>query len=330
MTDNTESHSYKFQRLRERIREAVAKGELHGKLPGERVLAKQFHVNAKTLSKALTDLAAEGILDRSIGRGTYVKGQAPALPMTTGRWLVLTDGDASEELLAALRNQNAGLHVMTEAVDRVRPSFINQFSAVVDLSSNTPDSFFRNLAVRNIAVIAIGREPQTISMNAVLIDSQLGVSRLTRDLLLAGHRRFAAVAQRGDTNFAQVIQQVAAPFEPDSTVDLCDAKDVALAVRNGATAVICDSPAAARDAAKSQAASGQSAPIVAVGLAEGAIPCAGYFVSPAEIAKTVADLLAQPHSRPTVMWLAGEFNNFKDSGIRVPTPRSNNNVQAGA
>src|SRR5881275_1250504 len=75
--------SYKFQRLREKLRQAVASGELSGKLPGERALAKRFHVNAKTLSKALTDLAAEGVLDRSIGRGTYVKGSAPPPPAAT-------------------------------------------------------------------------------------------------------------------------------------------------------------------------------------------------------------------------------------------------------
>src|SRR4051794_3317321 len=68
--------SYKFQRLRERLRAAVSSGELSGKLPGERQLAKKFHVNAKTLSKALTDLAAEGLLERNIGRGTFVKGAA--------------------------------------------------------------------------------------------------------------------------------------------------------------------------------------------------------------------------------------------------------------
>src|SRR5712672_2769755 len=84
--------SYKFQRLREKIRQAIETGELQGKLPGERALAHRFHVNAKTLSKALTDLAAEGVLDRSIGRGTYVKGQAPATT-SLKRWLVLCDAD---------------------------------------------------------------------------------------------------------------------------------------------------------------------------------------------------------------------------------------------
>ena len=80
----TSEMSYKFQRLREKLRAAIASGELSGKLPGERALAKRFHVNAKTLSKALTDLAAEGVLDRSIGRGTYVKGTAPAAAAAAG------------------------------------------------------------------------------------------------------------------------------------------------------------------------------------------------------------------------------------------------------
>src|SRR3954471_15744676 len=83
---NKDGLSYKFQRLRERLRAAVASGELIGKLPGERTLARRFHVNAKTLSKALTDLAAEGLLDRSIGRGTYVRGTAPVSERTVQRW----------------------------------------------------------------------------------------------------------------------------------------------------------------------------------------------------------------------------------------------------
>src|SRR5947207_11581039 len=84
--------SYKFQRLREKLREAIASGELSGKLPGERALARRFHVNAKTLSKALTDLAAEGVLDRSIGRGTFVKGSVPRGAAPT-RWLIICDPD---------------------------------------------------------------------------------------------------------------------------------------------------------------------------------------------------------------------------------------------
>src|SRR5262245_54290204 len=84
--------SYKFQRLRERLRSAIAPGELSGKLPGERQLSRRFRVNAKTLSKALTDLAAEGLLERSIGRGTFVRGQQAAADASTEeKWLLICD-----------------------------------------------------------------------------------------------------------------------------------------------------------------------------------------------------------------------------------------------
>ncbi|MCA9257373.1 MAG: GntR family transcriptional regulator, partial [Phycisphaerales bacterium] len=65
---------YKFQRLRERIRRSILAGEFGERLPGERALARRYHANAKTVNKALCDLAAEGLLVRHIGRGTFVAG----------------------------------------------------------------------------------------------------------------------------------------------------------------------------------------------------------------------------------------------------------------
>jgi len=321
-TENSESLSYKFQRLRERLREAITKGELTGKLPGERSLAKQFQVNAKTLSKALTDLAAEGILDRSIGRGTYVKGTAPAAP-SAERWLVLADNDTPEELLSSLRSKNAGLHVMTDAVDRMRPSFINQFSAVIDLASNTPESFLRDLVVRNISVVAVGREPKMYSMNAVMVDAQLGASRLARQLLLAGHRKFAVATDRGETGFVQAVQQTARHFDESSTVDAIYPTEASAAVKAGATAVLCDSSATARDVAANLAKAGASAEIMAAGISNGDSTVSGYYVSTDEIATAVASLLTPTQStRPSVLWLAGTYANRGTTAMPVPIPTS--------
>ena len=64
-------------------------------------MARRVRVNAKTLSKALTDLAAEGVLERSIGRGTFVKSppdpaaasQGSAAPVVGERWLIICDPD---------------------------------------------------------------------------------------------------------------------------------------------------------------------------------------------------------------------------------------------
>src|SRR5438874_12450639 len=114
-TQRGERLSYKFQRLRERLRDAVRNGELSGKLPGERELPRRFKANPKTLSKALTDLAAEGLLERSIGRGTYVRSTA-APEEIGGRWLILADApDRNSPLVEQLQKSHADSEVALAA-----------------------------------------------------------------------------------------------------------------------------------------------------------------------------------------------------------------------
>ena len=73
--------SYKFQRIREQLRQAIRRGDFSGQLPGERELGRRLEANAKTINKALCDLASEGLLVRVIGRGTFVaegNGRSPS------------------------------------------------------------------------------------------------------------------------------------------------------------------------------------------------------------------------------------------------------------
>lgn len=304
--------SYKFQRLREKLRQAIRSGEFNGKLPGERMLAKRFAVNAKTLSKALTDLAAEGLLDRSIGRGTYVKGSAPAA-QAQGRWLVLVDADdASNPMVERFRAVNPQLDVATD-VRRMRPSFLNGFSAVIDLATNTPESFLRDLVVRNVPVVAVGREPKSFSMHAVLPDLVLGVSRLARDLMLAGHRRIAAVEPSGSTLIAHTVRQSASRYAPEATIDACSPEDVDALVHEGMTAIVCDSARSATRVRATLERRGIRVPgdvsVAAVGYDcdHADAPCSGYFVDAEQIVQTAVGLLREPPSRPATLWLAGDF-----------------------
>src|SRR5688572_28502205 len=141
--------SYKFQRLRESLHTAITSGELSGKLPGERELAKRFRANPKTLSKALTDLAAEGLLERSIGRGTYVRGSGgdSGSDKRAGRWLIIAEPHhENSALVAQLKRNHAETDVIT-SVASVRPSFLDQFDSVIDLAASTPETFHRNLLV---------------------------------------------------------------------------------------------------------------------------------------------------------------------------------------
>lgn len=72
--------TYKFQRLREQIRDAILSGEIRGRLPGERDLARRYRANAKTVNKALGDLCSEGLVVRDVGRGTFVADDRTAKP----------------------------------------------------------------------------------------------------------------------------------------------------------------------------------------------------------------------------------------------------------
>jgi len=358
--------SYKFQRLREKLREAIRSGEFAGKLPGERALAKRFHVNAKTLSKALTDLAAEGLLDRSIGRGTYVKGSAPQ-PSAHGRWLVLCDASQADGcLIARLKRVNQHLHVVSgpAEVERMRPSFLNQFDAVIDMARGTPEALLRDLVVRNVPVVVVGREPKTYSTHAVLADAALGATRLVRNLLLAGHRRLAAVEPAGSTVVTLALRQAAARFAPAMNGDSSEAvvesfapEESASLVRSadwagatggpgGVTAVVCDSAASAREVRKTLQQHGTQVPgdvcLAAVGCAcdfadcDSVVcgyPCSGYFVSCQQVADAILGLFTDTPSRPTTLWLAGQFvdtgtiqGGVSDSGLHGPVVHRAENV----
>lgn len=310
--------SYKFQRLREKLRAAIASGELSGKLPGERTLAKRFHANAKTLSKALTDLAAEGILDRSIGRGTYVKGSEPAAP-TQGRWLVIGDaGEAGSSLVDALRSANPESQIITSVTD-LRPSFLNQFAAVIDAASNTPESFLRDLVVRNMPVVGVSREPQNYSIHSVLLDVALGVSRLGRDLVLAGHRRFAAVEPPGSTTVSTVLRQSIARYDAEASVDVCSPDDISTMLDSGVTAIICGSCSDATHVKsllqKLSALVPAQVSLAAVGCTADLAPCSGYYCTADQIAQAVAGVLRDAVGiRPATLWLAGTFHDLGTTG----------------
>jgi len=308
-TKRTRDLSYKFQRLREKVRAAIQGGELTGKLPGERILAKKFNCNAKTLSKALTDLAAEGLLERSIGRGTYVKGSAPA-ETEQGPWLLLCTADqANSAIVQKLIAANPKAQVVV-GEPSTRPSFINQFTAVIDLSGNAPEPFLRDLVVRGIPVVVIGHEPRTYSLDAVLVDRTFGATKLARELVLAGHRQFVAVEDRGETTLANAIRQVISRYQPEgAAVDACEVGELPMYLESGKTAVVCDSSEAADAALKVMRDRGLDVPgkvsLVAVGTTAGNPAVSGYYVNVTEKVDAVIRMLKDSGPRrPTVLWLA--------------------------
>jgi DNA-binding HxlR family transcriptional regulator len=326
--------SYKFQRLRERLRAAVASGELSGKLPGERQLAKRFRVNAKTLSKALTDLAAEGLLERSIGRGTYVRSSASQSAGTESvavvgasssgrqRWLAVCNPNQEDNpVLAAFCRLNPQTQLVADLADR-RPSFLMACDGVAVF--NRPDeASIRDLLVRGKTVVFVDCEPAVFSTHAMLLDRALGISLLMRDLLLGGHRKIAVVEDGAtDAPFAAVSEEVIkaarlaqARYAEGAIVEPCQLRTLSSLILQGTTAVLCPSAQAACAARPiiEQAGGrvGQTVALAAVGYCDINNPakepaCTGYFVEAARAAEALTQLLnGQAGHRPMTMWLTG-------------------------
>ena len=70
----TASFSPLYQQIRELLLQALAQGEFKpgDMIPSEQELAKRFHVSQGTVRKAVDELAAEHILIRRQGKGTFV------------------------------------------------------------------------------------------------------------------------------------------------------------------------------------------------------------------------------------------------------------------
>lgn len=299
--------SYKYQRLRERIRRAIMTGELTGKLPGERQLAEQFNVNAKTLSKALTDLAAEGLLERTIGRGTFVRGTQQPTALRE-RWMIIDNPQTPSILARQLANSGVETQVISD-VSTLRPSFLNQFTAVIDLTDNTPESFLRDLVVRNLQVVVAGREPAGLSINCVAIDTMLGASCAGRDLMTAGHRMLAAIDKNGSQHVLYALNKTAERFGGNVSVIRIADDELELALERGVTGIVCDGVTCGRRVMHNLAKMGISVPgqvsVMAIGCVDEVPPCSGYFIHAGEMAESVISLLRSGARRPTTLWLAG-------------------------
>ncbi|MFT5219950.1 MAG: GntR family transcriptional regulator [Planctomycetota bacterium] len=63
----------KYIIVENKIREAIKHQKIIDKLPGERVLAKEFEVSYMTIRKAVENLVTDHVLYKVPARGTYVK-----------------------------------------------------------------------------------------------------------------------------------------------------------------------------------------------------------------------------------------------------------------
>jgi DNA-binding transcriptional regulator YhcF (GntR family) len=302
--------AYKFQRLREDLRKAIANREFEGKLPGERTLAQHFRVNAKTLSKALMELTAEGLLDRTVGVGTFTKGSTPK-PSLFRRWLVLCDADTVDsKIIQSLRKHHTDLEILSEWT-AARPSLLNRFGVVIILTNRVTQSLIFDLILRNISVIVVGSEPERYSTHAVVFDRQLAVSVAGDDLLSKGHRRFAVLEPSHSNIISSSLRQALLRHAVGTKVQDCLPEDSQSMLRDGVTAFVCHSVKCASMVKHELESCGATIPkqasVLAVSFTDDDPSVSGFFLSGDCTAAAITRLVEKKTARPSTIWLPGHF-----------------------
>jgi DNA-binding LacI/PurR family transcriptional regulator len=320
------SLSYKYQRVRERLRQAVEKGEMMGKLPGERELSRRYGANPKTINKALTDLATEGLLVRHIGRGTFVARSAPAgsqdgpAAQLTFGYLVPAEGmrPCAAELwkltAAAFERRGHSLELMTVPVDsstelsgrKLSADRLRAFDGLALFGFRPSSALLASTSREHVPLVMVNNQHGQIRTAAVLVDYAQGAFELCQHLIYLGYNEIRLcvdpammpAAGMAETGYRAAMQRNGlTPGELAGTKTVFDAGS-ALAGGDGnqPTGVICVGSEVAASVMKAvEARTGGPVSVCCIpepcDTAALRQPITTYEVKPDQIAQWVADLL---------------------------------------
>src|SRR6185295_5022951 len=106
------AESPKHRDISRQLRTDIAAGRYAagGRLPSEPQLVKQFGVSRPTVARALLDLQSEGLIERRVGSGTYVKAGAPTQAAASTKQLgLLIPGLDTTEIFQLICGELASL-----------------------------------------------------------------------------------------------------------------------------------------------------------------------------------------------------------------------------
>ena len=118
---------------------------------------------------------------------------------------------------------------------------LSQIIAVIVLSQTNTTSLIRELSVRGIPTVTVGRDAQPMLTHLVMLDRYSAFASAGRHLMLCGHRRVAAVEPPFSTMVIDVLGQFALPNDSAFIVESCQPLEAAKRAHSGVTAFVCAS-----------------------------------------------------------------------------------------
>lgn len=210
------------EKLRSHLLDRIATYQIGDKLPGERALAEECGLSLLTVNKVLSVLAAEGVVERRKGLGTYVRGKSPQSGKAKQSQLqilrfvvrdpetLLRSGGYTSQFYKGLREAAAADGIETlptpfeiGAQDQESiPSHAFNSDCIVGLvfvEQDVPD--YRrlwSLLAEDKRIVAFDYAAPASGLNSVLFDNAGGIRLAVEHCVKNGHNRIAYVGPEGN------------------------------------------------------------------------------------------------------------------------------------
>ena len=222
--ENTQ-RPYLYQRLYDYVVDEIRAGRLVAgdRVPSEKELAQLFGVSRITSKKALQTLNRDGVVERIVGKGSFVAAQLPALETLSspdaaaparraGRSCIgfvlpafspafeigLLEGVESRAaelgLNLIVRRTHGRQHVEEQVIDSLMASELLDGLIVFTVNGDYHNRSLLRLVLDRVPLVLADRGLHGIAACAVTTDNRAAAHELTRTLLAKGHEHLAFVS----------------------------------------------------------------------------------------------------------------------------------------
>ncbi len=183
------------------LRSRILRGTYEGRMPGERQLAAEFHVDASTISMALIQLEAVGLIERRLRSGTFVVPQEQrektAAPMSvvfcvtpeSSSKVTYAFGQAAQKRgleMSLVLHENTELDKATEEILARLKSTMCVGACIMDYPTDAAHAL--RLAAANGPVVLVDWETPDLILPTINYDNREAGRMAAAHLLRLGHR----------------------------------------------------------------------------------------------------------------------------------------------
>lgn len=199
------------EQILNQIRESILSSVLHpgDKLPSESAFTTHLEISRNTIRQALLSAENEGLIERIVGKGSYVRDHKARSSTLDFVGYVVSNflDDSHREMIVAseslLRNRGYSL-MFASSQGRFHDEFdiVTQFvrqgaAGIIVWPSPAPadSQFYRQLSDQRVPVVFLDRLPKGLAIGDVITsDNRLGGKLATQHLLSRGHSRINFVS----------------------------------------------------------------------------------------------------------------------------------------